>query len=323
MRLFSRRLACLALLAITPLVGATVATAYPTQVVTVVVPYPAGTATDGFARIFARHLETALGQKFVVENRPGANGMNGTETVSRAKADGYTLLFTTNSPHTTVQYLYKKVPYEPVKDFAPISVLYSGAPLFVSRAELGIESLEQLIAYAKANPGKVNIGTANASGQIAVELLKKRAAIDITGVPYRGTPQAMSDVLGGNLQVCVADVPSAAPMIEAGKLKTVAFFSKDRNSAFPNVKTFHETTAPGIDLGTWSGMLAPKGTPPEVIKAISDVLRKALDHPEVKEHAKKNGSDIGYLGPVEFEAKLISDAKRWGDMVAEAGIQPE
>jgi tripartite-type tricarboxylate transporter receptor subunit TctC len=195
--------------------------------------------------------------------------------------------------------------------------------LFVARADLGIESLEQLIAYAKANPGKVNIGTANASGQIAVELLKKRAAIDITGVPYRGTPQAMADVLGGALHVCVADVPSASPMIEAGKLKTVAFFSKDRNSAFPNVKTFHETTAPGVDLATWSGVIAPKGTPPEVIRVLSEALKKSLDHPEVKEHAKKNGSDLGFLGPKEFEAKLIDDAKRWGDMVAEAGIQPE
>jgi tripartite-type tricarboxylate transporter receptor subunit TctC len=306
-----------------PLAGATMAAAYPTQVVTVVVPYPAGTATDGFARIFARHLESQLGQKFVVENRPGANGMNGTETVSRAKPDGYTLLFTTNSPHTTVQYLYKKVPYEPVKDFAPVAVLYSGSPLFVSRAELNLDSLEKLIAYAKANPGKVNIGTANASGQIAVELLKKRAAIDITGVPYRGTPQAMSDVLGGNLQVCVADVPSASPMIEAGKLKTVAFFSKGRNAAFPNVKTFHETTAPGIDLSTYSAVIAPKGTPPEVVRVLSEALRKALDQDEVKDHAKKNGSEIGYIGPKEFEEKLINDAKRWGDMVAEAGIQPE
>ena len=323
MRLISQRLACLAVSAVMTVVGATVAAAYPTQVVTMVVPYPAGTATDGFARIFARHLESQLGQKFVVENRPGANGMNGTETVSRAKPDGYTLLFTTNSPHTTVQYLYKKVPYEPVKDFAPVAVLYSGSPLFVSRADLNIDSLEKLIDYAKANPGKVNIGTANASGQIAVELLKKRAKIDITGVPYRGTPQALSDVLGGNLQVCVADVPSASPMVEAGKLKTVAFFSKARNSAFPNVKTFHETTAPGIDLATWSGVIAPKGTPPEVVRVLSDALRKALDQQEVKDHAKKNGSDIGYLGPKEFEAKLIDDAKRWGEMVAEAGIQPE
>src|SRR5687767_788263 len=165
MRLNVRRWACLALVAAIPLAGVAVATAYPTTVVTLVVPYPAGTATDTFSRIFARLLENELGQKFLVENRPGANGMNGTETITRAKADGYTLLFTTNSPHTTVQFLYKKVPYDPVKDFEPVAVLYSGSPMFVARAELGIETLPQLIAYAKANPGKINIGTANASGQ--------------------------------------------------------------------------------------------------------------------------------------------------------------
>jgi tripartite-type tricarboxylate transporter receptor subunit TctC len=323
MRLTSRRSVCFALLALMSLAGIRLATAYPTAIVTLVVPYPAGTATDGFSRIFARHLESQLGQKFLVENRPGANGMNGTETVSRAKADGYTLLFTTNSPHTTVQHLYKKVPYDPVKDFEPVAVLYSGSPLFVARADLGVETLPQLIAYAKANPGKVNIGTANASGQIAVELLKKRASIDITGVPYRGTPQALTDLLGGNLQIVAADVPSARPLIESGQLKPVAFFSRDRNPAFPQVVTFHETTGTGIDLSTWSGVLAPKNTPKEVIKAIAEALRKTLDQADVKEHAARNGSTLTWIGPQELEVKLPEDATRWGAMINEAGIQPE
>jgi tripartite-type tricarboxylate transporter receptor subunit TctC len=323
MRLNIRRWACLALLAALPLAGAAVATAYPTSVVTMVVPYPAGTATDAFGRIFARHLENQLGQKFLVENRPGANGMNGTETVTRAKADGYTMLFTTNSPHTTVQFLYKKVPYDPLKDFEPIAQLYSGSPLFVARPELGIETLPQLIAYAKANPGKINIGTANASGQIAVELLKKRAAIDIVGVPYRGTPQAISDLLGGNVQIVAADVPIAGPMIEAGKLRPVAFFSKDRNPAYPQVTTFHEVVAPGIDLSTWSGVLAPKNTPKEVIQAIADALRKTLEQPEVKEHAARIGSTLTFIGPEVLGTKMADDAKRWNAMITEAGIQPE
>jgi tripartite-type tricarboxylate transporter receptor subunit TctC len=287
------------------------------------VPYPAGTATDTFSRIFARLLENELGQKFLVENRPGANGMNGTETITRAKADGYTLLFTTNSPHTTVQFLYKKVPYDPVKDFEPVAVLYSGSPMFVARAELGIETLPQLIAYAKANPGKINIGTANASGQIAVELLKKRASIDIVGVPYRGTPQAIADLLGGNLQLISADIPSAGQLIESGKLKPVAFFSKDRNPAYPQVATFHETTAPGVDLSTWGGVIAPKNTPKDVIRVIGDALRKALDHPDVKAHAARIGSQLAFVGPQELETKLAEDAKRWNAMIAEAGIQPE
>jgi tripartite-type tricarboxylate transporter receptor subunit TctC len=323
MRLNIQRWACLALLVALPLTAAAVATAYPTSVVTMVVPYPAGTATDAFGRIFARHLETQLGQKFLVENRPGANGMNGTETVTRAKADGYTLLFTTNSPHTTVQYLYKKIPYDPIKDFEPVAHLYSGSPLFVARPELGIETLPQLIAYAKANPGKINIGTANASGQIAVELLKKRAGIDIVGVPYRGTPQALADLLGGNVQLIAADVPIARPLIESGKLTPVAFFSKDRNPAYPQVATFHEIAAPGIDLSTWSGVMAPKNMPKEIVSAIAEALRKTLEQTEIKEHAARIGSTLTFIGPKELEAKLLDDAKRWSAMIAEAGIQPE
>jgi tripartite-type tricarboxylate transporter receptor subunit TctC len=319
----SRRLACLALLAAMPLAGATVAVAYPTAPVTMVVPYPAGTSTDAFSRIFARLLENQLGQKFLVENRPGANGMNGTETVTRAKPDGYTFLFTTNSPHTTVQYLYKKVPYDGVKDFEPVAILYSGSPMFVVRPELGIETLPQLIAYAKANPGKINIGTANASGQIAVELLKKRASIDVVGVPYRGTPQALSDLLGGSVQLISADIASAGSQVESGKLKAVAFFSKDRNPAYPNVATFHETTAPGVDLSTWSGVVAPKNTPKEVTRVIAEALRKALEHPDVTQHAARIGSTLKFVGPQEMETRLADDAKRWGDMIAEAGIQPE
>jgi tripartite-type tricarboxylate transporter receptor subunit TctC len=323
MRLNVRRWALLALLAAIPLAGAAVATAYPTTVVTMVVPYPAGTSTDAFARIFARHLESQLGQKFLVENRPGANGMNGTETVTRAKSDGYTMLFTTNSPHTTVQFLYKKVPYDPVKDFEPVAVLYNGSPMFVARPELGIATLPDLIAYAKANPGKINIGTANASGQIAVELLKKRAAIDVVGVPYRGTPQAIADLLGGNLQLISADIASAGSLIESGKLRPVAFFSKDRNPAYPQVATFHETTAPGVDLSTWSGVIAPKGTPREVIRVVADALRKALDQPDVKEHAARIGSQLKFVGPQELETRLADDAKSWNAMITEAGIQPE
>jgi tripartite-type tricarboxylate transporter receptor subunit TctC len=197
---FSARLyACLALIGAIVWASIGGASAYPTQIVTIVVPYPAGTATDGFGRLFARRLEAELGQKFVVENRPGANGMNGSESMARSKPDGYTLLFTTNSSKTSVQGLYKRVPYDPVKDFEPVGIIYGAATMLVVRSDLNIETLPQLIAHAKANPGKLSIGTANATGQIAVEILKKRASVDVVGVPYRGTPQALADLLGGSL----------------------------------------------------------------------------------------------------------------------------
>ncbi|MDQ8728588.1 tripartite tricarboxylate transporter substrate binding protein [Bradyrhizobium sp. LHD-71] len=296
---------------------------YPTGVVTLVIPYPAGTATDTFGRIFARKLESEFGQKVIVENRPGANGMNGSGTFVRAKPDGHTLLFTTSSTHTSILGLYRSVPYDPVKDFTPIGIVYSGSTLLVVRSDLGVESIPQLIAYAKANPGKLNIGFANATGQIAVEVLKRRAAIDVVAVPYRGTPQAMADLLGGSLQLMVADVATAGQLIEANKLKPLAFFSLQRNPVYPQVATYHETIAPGLDLSFWTGVFAPAGTSGDIVNHVAKALNNALDQDEVRDHAKRIGSQISWIGPEDFKAKLPQDIARWNSMISEAGIEPE
>jgi tripartite-type tricarboxylate transporter receptor subunit TctC len=296
---------------------------YPSGVVTLVVPYPAGTATDTFGRIFARRLESELGQKFIVENRPGANGMNGTGSFARAKPDGQTLLFTTSSTHTSILGLYKNVPYDPVKDFTPIGIVYGGSTLLVVRPDLGVETIAQLVAHAKANPGKLNIGFANATGQIAVEVLKHRASVDVVAVPYRGTPQAMADLLGGSLQLMVADASTAGQLIEAGTLKPLAFFSIERNPVYPQVQTYHETIAPGLDLSFWTGVFAPAGASDEVVNTIAKALNKALEHDEVKDHAKKIGNVLTWIGPADFKVKLPADIARWNRMISEAGIQPE
>lgn len=323
MQFIARLAACLALLGAIVWAGIGGASAYPTSIVTIVVPYPAGTATDGFGRLFARRLEAELGQKFVVENRPGANGMNGSESMARSKPDGYTLLFTTNSSKTSVQGLYKKVPYDPVKDFEPVGIIYGAATMLVIRSDLNIETLPQLIAHAKANPGKLSIGTANATGQIAVEILKKRAGVDVVGVPYRGTPQALADLLGGSLQLMVADIATAGAQMEAGKLKPLAFFSKDRNPLFPNVVTYNETIAPGVDMGFWTAVFAPRDTPRQIIDTLAVALKKCLDHQEIKDQAAKIGVQLMWEGPDQVKARLPDDIKRWGAMIKEAGIEPE
>jgi tripartite-type tricarboxylate transporter receptor subunit TctC len=322
---FTARLvvASLALFGAITWTGIGTANAYPTSIVTIVVPYPAGTATDGFGRLFARRLEIELGQKFVVENRPGANGMNGSESMARSKPDGYTLLFTTNSSKTSVQGLYKRVPYDPVKDFEPVGIIYGAATMLVVRSDLNIETLPQLIAHAKANPGKLSIGTANATGQIAVEILKKRAGVDVVGVPYRGTPQALADLLGGSLQLMVADIATAGAQMEAGKLKPLAFFSKDRNPLFPNVVTYNETIAPGVDMGFWTAVFAPKDTPRSVIDTLAAALKKCLDHQEIKDQAAKIGVQLMWEGPDQVKARLPDDIKRWTALIKEAGIEPE
>lgn len=299
------------------------ASSYPTGVVTLVVPYPAGTGTDTFARIVARRLEAELGQRFIVENRPGANGMTGTNTVARSKADGYTLLYTTNSTHTSIQGLYKSVPYDPVKDFTPISILYGGANVMVARSDLPIDSVPQLIAYAKANPNKLSIGFANASGQIGIEVVKKRAGVDIVSVPYRGTPQALADLLSGNLPLVVADASSAGPHIDAGKAKPIAYFAKSRGQIYPNAATLHETVAPDLDLSFWHAVYAPANVPKEVVTAISGALRKVLEHQEITDQMKRVGLQRSWMGPDEFPAYLRAEIARWNGLIKEAGIQPE
>jgi tripartite-type tricarboxylate transporter receptor subunit TctC len=296
---------------------------YPNAPVTLIVPYPAGTGTDSFARIFARSLEARLGQRFVVDNKPGANGMNGSDVASRAKPDGYTLLFTTNSTHTSVQGLYRKVPYDPVKGFTPVSILYESSTMLVARSDLGVKNMAQLVAYAKANPGKLNIGTANASGQISVEILKRRAGVDITGVPYRGTPQALADLLGGNLQLMVGDIATVGQQVEAGQLNALAFFTLDRNPVYTSVETYNETVAPGVDLSFWAAIFAPPGLPKDIVDKLAKALSESVGDPDIREHARKNGMKLKWTGPQQFEAKLITDIKRWNDMIAEAGIKPE
>lgn len=315
---------CLALIIALALAStAAHAASYPTGVVTLVVPYPAGTATDTYARNFARKLEADLGQRFIVENRPGANGMNGAASIVRAKADGHTLLFTTSSTHTSVTGLYKAVPYDPMKDFTPVAIMSTGSTLLVVRSDLKIDTMPQLVDYAKANPGKLSIGFANASGQIAVEILKKRAGIDIVGVPYRGTPQAMTDLLGGNLQLMVADLVTGGQYITAGTIKPLAVFSKQRRVVLPNVATYNETIAPGTDLSFWYAVFAPPGTPSDVVTTIANALRKTLDDKEIKDYTASVALEVTWMGPDQFPAYLAGEITRWDALIKDAGIQKE
>ncbi len=318
-----KRIALLCLIVALTIAPQARASTYPEGVVTIIVPYAAGTATDTNARLVSRLLEKDLGQKFIVENRPGANGMTGAEVASRAKPDGYTLLFTTNSTHTSVQGLYKNVPYDPVKNFTPVSILYAGATMLAVRPDMGIRTLDELIAYAKANPGKLNVGTANASGQIAVEVLKKRTAVEVTGVPYRGTPQALADLLGGSIQLMVGDVPTLRDQIAAGKVTPLAFFSTKRNPLYPDVVTYHETIAPGVDLSLWTAVFAPPGLPKPVLDKLAVALRKSIESPEFTELIARSGGLANIVGPDEFAAKLPEDISRWNAMIKEAQISPE
>lgn len=296
---------------------------YPTRAVTILAPFAAGSGTDTAARIVAQVLQDALGQPFVVENRVGANGLLAGNAVARAKPDGYTLLFTTNSTHSVVYGLYKSVPYDPIKDFTPIARIGSFPSFVAVNPALPIHSMQELVAYAKSNPGKLSYGVGNSTGQIVGEGIKNRTGIDIVRVNYRSNPAAVTDLVAGHIQMMVPDFTTGMPQLQVDKIRALAVLTRNRNPRLPNVPTLHETIMPGYDLLAWAGMFGPAGLPPEVVKALADAVQKALATPEIPEKLRNSGTEVYWIGPQEFDAFVKSELVKWTAAIKEAGIEPQ
>jgi tripartite-type tricarboxylate transporter receptor subunit TctC len=299
------------------------ADAYPTRTITILTPFAAGSVTDAAARVVAQALTETLGQSVVVENRPGAGGMLSASAVARAKPDGYTLLLTTNSTHSAANGLYKNVPYDPIKDFTPIARIGSFASYIGVTPDKPYQSIKDLVAYAKANPGKLSYGVGNSTTQIVMEALKKRTGVDIVKVPYRSNPMVMTDLLGGTIQIMVADFNTGIPQLKAGKVNALAVLTRDRNAALPNVPTLSETVMPGYHILAWAGMFGPAGMPPEAVKVLADATQKALENPAVRARFAASGTDLYWTGPKEFADFVKSELVNWTAMIKEAGIEPE
>jgi tripartite-type tricarboxylate transporter receptor subunit TctC len=296
---------------------------YPTRSVTIVTPFAAGSVTDAAARLIGQHLQDALGQTFVIENKAGAGGLIAATTVARAKSDGYTLLFTTNSTHSVVYGLFKTVPYDPIADFTPIARV-GNFPSFVAvNVNQPINTMAELVAYAKANPGKLSYGVGNSTAQIVGETLKKRTGIDIVRVAYRSNPMAMTDLVAGHIPMMIPDFNTGLPQLRAQKIRALAVLTRARNSVLPDVPTLHETVMPNFDILAWAGMFGPANMPPEAVKVISDELQKALAKAEIKDRLAAAGTEVYFSGPAEFSAFVKSELPKWTAMIKEAGIQPE
>ncbi len=235
-----------------------VAQNYPNRPVTILTPFAAGSVTDAAARLIAQTLQELLGQSFIVENRAGAGGLLAAGAVARAKNDGYTLLLTTNSTHSVVYGLFKSVPYDPIKDFTPIARIGSFASFFAVTPDKPYQSMQALVAYAKANPGKLSYGVGNSTSHIVGEALKKRTGVDIVRVPYKSNPAVMTDLLGGQISIMVADFNTGMPQLKAGKVKALAVLTRERNPALPDVPTLHETVMPGYHILAWAGISDPR-----------------------------------------------------------------
>jgi tripartite-type tricarboxylate transporter receptor subunit TctC len=295
---------------------------YPVRPVTIVTPFAAGSQTDAAARLLGQSLQDALGQSFVIENKAGAGGVLAANAVARAKPDGYTLLLTTNSTHSAIA-LFKSVPYDPIKDFAPVARLGNFPSFIAVNSSLPIVSMAELVAHAKANPGKLSYGVGNSTGQIVGETLKKRTGVDIVRVSYRSNPSAMADLIAGHIQVMVPDMNTGMPQVNAQKIRPLAVLTKASNPLLTNVPTLDATVMPGFEILAWAGLFAPANTPPEIVNVLAEAVRKMLENPQIRERFTGPGIQVLWTGPQEFSEFVKTELVRWTAMIKEAGIEPE
>ena len=298
--------------------------AYPTKPVRFIVPSAAGGGTDIIARAISLRLGEVLGQQFVVDNRPGAGQMIGIELAARSPADGYTILMAASTLAIN-PIMYKKVTYDPLRDFAPITQAASLPNVLVVHPSLAVKSLAELIAYAKQHPGQLNFASAGigTSPQMSVELLKSMAGIDMVHVPYKGTAPGVVDLLAGQVLVMAPNVLTALPHIKSGKLRALAVTSAKRSVALPDIPTVAESGLAGYDSTQWYGVLAPAGTPRAVVARLHDEIVRALRDPDVMKRLAADGAEPVGSTPEDFAAFIRSESEKWAKVAAAAGIRAE
>lgn len=297
-------------------------TTYPSKTINFVVPYPAGGASDIIARLIAERLQASLKQPVVVENRAGANGIIAYSYVAKAPADGHTIIMANIGPSAINPSIYKKLPYDAVKDFTPIT-LVSWVPLmFVANPGVGVNSIPELIAKAKAAPGAMSHGVSGlgTAGHLAMELFKSNAAIDIKAINYKGDSPALADTVAGHVDVMMATVVAAGPYVAAGRLKALAVTTPKRLTASPNIPTVAEAGMPGFEAVSWGGVLAPAGTPQPVIDKLNTEIVKILKLPEIKERFAKVGAEVVHSTPDEFAQYIAAETAKWGKIAQSAKV---
>ena len=302
--------------------SASLAQAYPSRPVRLVVPFAAGGTTDVLARILGQKLSESLGQQVLVDNRPGANGNIGAELVARSPGDGYTIMMGFDGTLAINPSVYRKLAFDPLRDFAPVANVGLVALMIVVHPSLPARSVAELVAHAKANPGKINYSSAGhgSTGHLAGELFKSRAGIDMTHVAYKGGAQAMNDLLSGQIQLLVTALPTVDAHVRSGKLRAIAFTTARRVPGMPEVPTLAESGYAGFDVASWYGIVAPSGTPAEAIRRLNAEIGKVLEQPDVRQRFTQLGTEPGGGTPESFGATLRADIDRWAAVVRNAGI---
>ncbi|MBT9474423.1 MAG: tripartite tricarboxylate transporter substrate binding protein [Polaromonas sp.] len=295
---------------------------YPAKPVSVIVPYAPGGTTDIVARLMAQALATSTGKTFLIENKGGGSTTIATGYVAKAPADGYTLL-ANEMTQTIVPALFPKLSFDPIKDIAPITVFAEAPYVLVVNADVPVKNLRELVELAKAQPGKLNFASGgSASGpHIAGELLKSVAGIDMTHIAYKGSGPALSDLLGGQVQVLITAAPTVIGQLSSGRMRPLAVAHSKRLSSLPNVPTAAESGFPGFNIANWFGLAAPKGTPADVVNYLHAEIQKVLMRPEVKEKLVAAGAEPVSMSPAEAARHIEAEARRWGELVQKARIK--
>jgi len=298
---------------------------YPNKPVRWVVPFPPGGSADIMGRMIGQDLAKALGQQVVIENRAGASAIVGSEYVAKSPADGYTLLQANVSQMTIHPSLYPRLPYDPLKDFAPVTVLGIVTSVMVTTPSLPVASVKDLVALAKKRPGQLNFTSSGAgsSTHLTGELLKQRAGIAMTHINYKGSGPALTDVMAGFVEIMFENLPSALPFINANKLKVLAVTGKDRSLVLKSVPTLAESGFPGFDMVSWQALVAPAGTPKPIIDRLNAEVAKVLKTPEMKEKMTGLGTDVVANSPEQFAQYLREETAKWSKIVKDAGIKLE
>lgn len=319
----SKYLALILVLAAILATNHSLADEYPSRPIHLIVPYAAGGSADSTARILATRIGKALGQSVVVENRGGGGAIIGAEFVNKSEPDGYTLLLGQSGPISINPAVYKSLPYDPVTDFAPVSLTTTYPYVMVVNAALGVKTLKEFVALAKNKPGELNYGTTGvgSSNHLVTELFASRAGIKMTHIPYRGTAVAVTDLLAGQVQVVFSDPISALQYVKSGALIALAVTSKDRSPVAPEVPTISESGYPGFDAIAWHGILAPANTPPAIVAKLNAEIVKALNDPDTRSLLETQAIQIVASSPQAFASFIKQDIATWKDVADQAKIE--
>jgi tripartite-type tricarboxylate transporter receptor subunit TctC len=320
---FGIGLAAAALLACAAVWSTAATAAYPEKPISLIVPFPAGSGTDAVGRIFAEEISKQLGQPVVVENKPGANATIAANYVAKAAPDGYTLFVTTNTSHSAAPWLMKNVSYDPVKDFTPIARGGNLPFLLVTNPSRPYKTVQELIAYAKANPGKVTYATGNSTGIVAGATLGVATGIDILHVPYKGTPQALTDLVGGQVDFMFTDFTSGMPFVKSGRLHAMAVSTAERSTLVPDLPAMKEVGVPDFDINSWNGYFGPAGMSPEIVQTLNKAINKIVSDPATKARLAALGFDAFSGTPEDFAKFVQEQYVLWGKLIKDANIAPQ